>query len=352
MHSQNPAGQQSGRAQFLIAISLLGFLAITTLALALLAHNDALFKWVADSRQEIDRNRKSRYSHEHYFVDFEDRLINEELPAADYSRGGVYLMGTSNLKWATRLWELPEDRRALIHNYGIGATSHLFQFHFLRYLVEQRGLLAAGGHKNLVIFGLSYHSVGPDYDPKEFFPRLWARHGFFRYDADRGIEELEANPVRRMIRIERVRITGFVKSTLSIAAYRIGYGSKVRIHNPKEYVRHRSAGAGEKWQIRMDAQIAHFEDMVDYLRSRDAKVAVVFLPHGSWEAQMPFARAYNDAVHRICHRRAIPTLDWSAVLNDDDFADSNHLAPSGVDKMQPRFVEIAESFLHTTGILQ
>jgi hypothetical protein len=342
---------QSARIQLSVGIGLIIFLVMATVALDLLAHSKAFFEMILQARLGIDRQRKSRYSYEHYFVDFEDRLINEELPMADYSRGGVYLMGTSNLKWATRFWELPETERKLIHNYGIGATSHLFQFHFLRFLVEQQGLLAAGGEKNMVIFGVSWHAIGPEYSPQEFFPSLWERHGMYRYDVSTGITPVHRNELWRTIHFERVRIVGVVKSITAIVAHRMGFRNDVRQHDPAKYVRARAAGMNPNWKERTRDEMAQFEAMAKYLQSRRVKIVVVFLPQASWEDKMPFQGFYIDAMTKVCQRRSIQTIDWTKLLDDEDFADSNHFAPSGVDKLQPRFLEVAVPFLRSTGAL-
>ena len=102
----------------------------------------------------------------------------------------------------------------------------------------------------------------------------------------------------------------------------------------------------------MDTQIEQFGAMSDYLQQRDVRVAVVFLPQGTWDDKMPFARVYTDAISELCQRKAIQTMDWSMLLDDDDFADSNHINPAGVDKLQPLFLEMADDFLRSTGELK
>lgn len=339
------------RTQLLIGGGLFLFLALVSVGLSLLTRNDALDAFIVREQQQQDRARKQRYSYEHYFVDFEDRLINEELPAADYSRGGVYLMGTSNLKWATRLWELPEKQRALIHNYGIGATSHQFQSHFLKFLLDHEGMLSAGGAKNMVIYGVSWHAVGPNYSPQEFFPSLWERHGYYKYDPQAGILPQPAAAWTRALRFERVRISGLLRTMASIGARRMGYHNEVRTLNLEAYVNERLAWYSPAWEARLREQVSIFEQMVADLRARGVTVAIVMLPQGSWEDRLPQKHSYDAAIKSICERRGIPLYDWSKLLDDDDFADSNHANPSGVDKMNPKFVELALPFLRSTGAL-
>jgi hypothetical protein len=79
---------------------------------------------------------------------------------------------------------------------------------------------------------------------------------------------------------------------------------------------------------------------------------VAFLPIGSWDRDLPFARTYMDQMREACERNSVRVLDWSDALTDDDFADSNHPNLYGVDKLQPLFMDVALPFLHTTGSLQ
>ena len=116
------------RIQLLVTGAVLAFLALSTGVLDLMAHSGRLAHLLMRLDQQANRKDKNRYSYERLFPDFEDRLINEELRSADYSRGGVYLIGTSTLKWATRMWELPADQQRVAFNYGIGATDHGQQF--------------------------------------------------------------------------------------------------------------------------------------------------------------------------------------------------------------------------------
>lgn len=344
-------GGSTARLQLFVALMLGVVFASVAAALDLMTHSQSLAQWVMRTDQRINRQDRGRYSYENYFIDFEDRLINQELPSADYSKGGVYLIGTSNLKWSTRLWELPENQRALIHNYGMGSFNHGYQFQFLRYLVDYRGLLAAGGEKNLVIFGVSYHCTGTVCDPGGFFPNLWTRHGLFTYSQQEGITPLPVDPRWRYVHFERVRIAGCLKKLLSTLVHQMGWHSALRIHNPALYNHERQEWMGPDWQEKMNSQVKEFGAMADYLLARHVRVAVVFMPQGSWESNLPFEGAYENMVTDVCRGKAIPVIRWPKLLDDDDFADSNHANLYGMDKLQPAFLEIALPFLHATGAL-
>jgi hypothetical protein len=339
-------------AQWWMSIGLLAFLIATVAALDLLAHNQALAGLLMRLDQQVNRIDKQRYSYEHYFPDFEDRLVYEELPSANYSKGGVYLIGTSNLKWATRFWDLPQEQRSLIHNYGIGASDHLQQFQLIRHLVEHENVLAAGGDKNMVILGTSYHSTGDgSHDPNRFFASIWRRHGLYEYQASTGIAPVATSSIWPAVEIERVRIAGCVKSILYSAARQLGYHARVRMHDTDAYNRERTEWIGGNWKETMRDQVSQFEAMTDYLQRRGVRLVVVFLPLGTWEDKLPFERAYIESMTEVCRKKSVPTMDWSKLLDDEDFADSNHPNLYGVDKMQPKFLEIAIPFLRSSGAL-
>ena len=343
--------QAAGHQQLLAAVQLALVVVATALVLHGLVESRALADWAQRAEERILRVSRQKYTDDNYYIDFEDRLVNQELPAADYSRGGVYLFGTSNLKWATRFWELPPKERALIHNYGMGSCNHGYQFQFLRYLVEHAGLLSAGGEKTMVIFGLSYHCAGTVCDPAGFFPNVWTRHGLFTYSEADGITPRKVNPLWRYVHFQRIRIAGCFRTIASILAHQLGWHAAPRKQDPALYNRERQEWMGPDWRAKIDSQLAQFRATLDYLQARRVRIAVVFLPQGSWEKNLPYEAAYEQAVTRICQEKSVPVDRWPNLVTDDDFADSNHFNPYGVDKLQPAFLNLALPFLHSTGAL-
>lgn len=338
-------------AQTFVSLGLLAFLISAGLLLHCLAENRALAQWLMRTDQELKRKDLNRYSFENYFVDFEDRLINEEIPKDTYEKGGVYLFGTSNLKWATRFWELPENERALVHNYGMGSANHGYQFQLLQYLVNHRNMLSAGGEKSMVIFGVSYHCTGTVYDTNGFFPNVWLRHGLFDYDLATGITPKAANLLARQIHFDRVRIAGCLKNIASTMAHLAGWHSTPRRHRPEEYMRERAEWMGLDWRKKIQNQVGELSRMVDYLIQRGVRVSIVFLPVGSWDDKLPFEREYIGVVTESIKGKPVQMFNWSTLLEDEDFADSNHPNVLGVDKLQKAFLDLARPFLLSTGAL-
>ena len=337
------------RVQARVALALLVLIAFLVLSLDALSRSARVASWLYNSEQRICRQTRKMFVYKGYFPDFEDRLVNEELPAVDYSKGGVYLFGTSNLETSTRFWELPEPERALLHNFGIPSTGHRSQLQFLRYLIEQRGMLRAGGEKTMVIFGLSYHDCGSSI----LFGELWKRHGLYRYDPVKGITPVAVNPAWKFLHFERLRISGcldrIAHGLFHLITWR--WHDSDRTLNPSEFNRLRKEWFGPDWQNRMQDEIEVFARTIDYLRARNVCMRVVLLPQGTWEDNLPFERAYKEQIGAVCRSHGVTVLDWSKMLDDEDFADSNHPNLYGMDKLQDAFLRIGLPFLRSTGAL-
>jgi hypothetical protein len=97
----------------------------------------------------------------------------------------------------------------------------------------------------------------------------------------------------------------------------------------------------------LSEQLAEFARMADYLQAKNVKIAVVFLPVGSWDLKHPYTSDYMKGMMEICQARHIPTIDWSRILPDDDFGDGVHVNVTGMEKLRPRFLQIALPFLRT-----
>jgi hypothetical protein len=248
----------------------------------------------------------------------------------------------------------------LIHNYAIGATTHTAQYQFLRYLVEQEGLLSAGGAKTCVILGVSYPSIAHDMRTNSFFYSLWSRHGLYAASPAAGIRRLR-NSAICFFYVERMRIAALIAALRRFPERpfdRLLYGyiepppsERPRVHNPQEYCRVRRQGMGESWGVKLREQTDEFRKMLEYLRERDVRVLVVLMPQGSWETNLPYQKPYKDAIAGVCRVKAVKCLDWSAFLDDDEFADNSHANLFGIEKFQRSILDFALPFLRETRAL-
>ncbi len=329
----------------LVALSLIATVAVTTVAINLLSR----FQPLADRIQARDLARFVRgeefFPNRGNFIEFEDRLLVEEIPGADYSHGGVYFFGASDLKWALETWELPPDIRPLVHNYGVGALSHVLELQYLRFLIEDEHLLKAGGDKTQIILAVSW-SNAVSWAPEAYFGPLWRRHGLYTYTAEGGIHEASLSPFARRLRTERARCSGFVGGNFNrlarwiMTSLGLPLEASDQIKDPAEISAwvhtsvHLPAASVEK-------QVRAFDDLLDYLQAQGVGVTVVFLPHRRAFDELPLVGVYHDEVTRICRARSVETVDLSHALSEDEYWDMGHPNYRGLRKTHAALMEVA-----------
>jgi hypothetical protein len=286
-----------------------------------------------------------------HFVDTEDCLLHHELPSADFSRGGVCLIGASNLTWALRLWDLPAATRSVIHNFALPGTCHADQFALIRFLVERAGLLRAGADKTLVVFGLSYHMTHnariPGAEPDEYFPRLLTRRGFYTIDRAGSIQCSDMNPILKTIILERAKMTGLMRELVNIAYTPI---KAARVLNPPYFIREWTKTLGPRWEEKIAVDLISFGRTLECLRNRHVRMLVIAMPQASWNDEVPFERVYMQRLRAVCAQAGVEILDLSRSIPDDDFADSVHLTPRGIEKFQRSVMGIFLDHLRSAGI--
>ena len=290
------------------------------------------------------------------FLEFEDRLILDEIPHADYARGGVYFFGSSPMKWGLATWALPPDLRRLIGNYGIGASSHELQYAFIRHLVEHENFLKAGGNKTHVMLGL-YWSMGQNWKSDSYFKPLWERHGLYTYSDANGIQRIVASPFLIALRYERARCMGFIGSNINrlahaaVTALGIPLTDTEKIQDT-ERVRRWAARLSDdgEWRAGLDRQMTALQRLIDYLHQRKVGVTVVLLPERTPFKVLPEPMAYQQAVRNLCEQRAVPLVDISHLLAEDEFWDINHSNYEGLMKTHAALMSLAADRLANMGV--
>ena len=337
-----------------MAVLMFSVMAGTCLSLVAMAHNRPLANWIRDIAWQQSNWKKQIpiFCFNEHFVDSEDRLLHQDLPAADYSRGGVYILGASSVAWATKLWELSPEKRSLIHNYAMRGTNHADQLDLLRFLVEKQGFLDAGGEKTLVIFGVSYHSTHNARTKEnlahERFTRMWTRHGVYTVEPDDSIHSTGLISLARWLIVERVKMTGLLKELVNLAYAPF---KSIRVQDQRFYNAEWTRAMESNWKEKIDTDLAAFVKTIDYLRGRQVQIVVVLIPQASWDRDLPFEQTYSQQVFEICRRANLTIYDWRKILADDQFADSVHLTPSGIDQFQLGLMEICLAHLRSTGAL-
>ena len=243
-------------------------------------------------------------SYDHFFR-ISRTVINERLPRRLFQ--GASAIGV-DLKWATRLWELPADQQLRVHNYGIGRlTGRQFQLFATSSTRESSG---RRHRRNLVVVGASYHSTGDgSQDPNQFFASIWRRYGFYTYSAQSG-----SHPTVNPLAPPDPRAHPGIRLREASLPQRGGSATHAAAHSDPQNTGRDRSGWGQ--QVRaLRTQTAEFAAMVDYLHARGSGDGGV--PAARHLGRWPAIRARLRAeMSEVVAESVIQ--DWSKVLGDED----------------------------------
>jgi hypothetical protein len=338
---------------FLIVVIVATVLAVDRLALSDMLL-DAVMRW------ELGRFEAGEtfFPNRGNFLESEDRLILDEIPKADFSRGGAYFFGSSDLKWSLKTWELPAEVRPFVGNFGLGGMNHTFELQFIRHLVEHQGLLHAGGERNLVVLGVAHTNAFVARMPeRSYFGSLWPRHGLYSYDAESGIRPVEMSRLTEFLRTRKARWSGFIGGSVNraarVAVEKAGFSisSESAIARDPEAVRRIVLETHRNWEQELPLQIGELGRLFVYLRREGVPVTVALLPHRRSLDSLPVIQAYRDSVSELCAASSIPLVDLSRLLNDEDFFDVNHPNARGLARTHEHLMEIVMPHLRAIGVI-
>jgi hypothetical protein len=279
---------------------------------------------------EFAEKTRTLFSNTGNFIDFEDRVLLDEIPQADYSQGGVYFFGTSTMKWAFTTWDLPTNQKRFIGNYGIGATSHSRQLQLIQHLIEQRRFLEAGT-RDLVILEVGFQ-LGRQDPSTGYFASLLRRHGLYTITRDDRIVSVPMSAVERSLRIEKARIGGFIWNlgrlakgwAITLAGYR-----RPPPQGISSFDLYLGFMGGAQWQENMDSELQRLRETILLLRSHNAQVKLMLLPEATWNNELPYKFRYEAAIRALCQETSTPLIDFSRAMPDAAFVDSGHLIVEG-----------------------
>ena len=327
------AFRQSAYSLLLLVVTL-----GTYKAVSILAQDESIAQHIFSRQMDRWQQNNGAYTFHVGFIDSEDRLFLHDLPIADYSKGGVFFIGSSTTQHSVIDWELPPEERECIHNDAIKSANYKEQFQFVRYLVEEEGILKAGGENVLVVLGLCHLDARPklpgtsDWD---FFPRLFERYApLYEYDSSNSLSKKPMSELERWLRLERLRDYSFLKSL---------WTEYTTFQNSKEQPRPKKPNAaeargsvsmqkmmgGEKWQQAQDVQLGELEQMIDYLQVRKVKIKGVLLPIASWNHSQPYAARFAQKAGELCALKSVPLIDLSRTIADEGFHDATHMNCQG-----------------------
>lgn len=339
------ARKRSGTLAAVLAVAL------ATVGVAdLAARSDAIAGWVDAYRLEQCRQKNCDYEYAGRFLNFEQRFLVEELPQADYSAGSVCFVGSSVMKGAIFLNDLNASEHRVIENYSWGAALHSQERSLVRYLVEDHGLLAAGGERTLVVVGLYYGSAAQLEPPRaNFFKEMLTYEGLYTLGADEQMRDAPMSAIERDVRIERARLRQSVGNLLK--RWDAGLTPATRPQTPAVFQSGWRDYMGSNWKANMRGQVSQLGDMVDYLRARGAVVAGVVLPLASWQRALPFPGELRSLVDPMFEAKHVPILDLSTLVDDADFGDSAHVTMRGERNVSDVLLGLARNHLRDRAIL-
>jgi hypothetical protein len=319
--------------------------------LLFLVHYEPLGAWM--DRQFAAANDTANFYARH-FLDVEDRVLIDEIPRLDCSSGGAYFFGASNMKWATKLPELPAEQQRLIHNFAAGEAQPPYVQQFLQYLIDYKHLLQAGPEKTLIIYGTSFLNSQPLPDPKlAFFNNLWPRYGLYEYHPDTGIRPAQLPaPLERYYR-EKARITSFVQACMDRSARSVlpKQWRRRTGRDPAGFPAMYARRMGDDWQAEMKRHGAQLAALADFVHGRGMAMTVVLLPLADWHRKLPYPAEYEKVVDEVCRRKHVPLADLSRLVPTSGFNDHIHLNEAGRDVLEPALLEIARTHLRHCGAL-
>src|SRR3974390_911530 len=94
------------RFQLLVGAVFLATIALTCLCIDLLSRSSRVQEFTERAELARFKGGVGLFKNEGGFIEFEDRVLLDEIPNTDFSRGGIFFFGTSTMKWGLKTWEL------------------------------------------------------------------------------------------------------------------------------------------------------------------------------------------------------------------------------------------------------
>ncbi len=318
---------------------MLGAAALLVLVLgAILAQSTPVIDNHVEREIAAQRDQNAMYFYDAGYIDDGDYVLLGQLPNADFSRGGVYFVGPSEMKLTLMPWRLSEEERGLIHNYSIGDFRHSDVREFLRMLTEEAGFLSAGGEQTTIYLGLSTEMANA---PSSYVPSLLERYGFYSYDRANRMHIVDMPNWERQLRLARDRGGRFLRIIFTSP-------TRVRGHRPIEQLPEHQVRA-ETWFADLRRETQELAATIDYLQRRGVNVRAILPPEGSWRHTVPYPAAYLEAVRPILEARGVPLIDQRALLSDSEFGDAVHARYSGQLKLHDAYLALARQSLAEMG---
>ena len=319
--------------QLALSLMILAAICATIVLIDILANKLPVIQNHVASELEKQRATNGRFMYDAGYQDDGDYVLIGQILNDDFSRGGVYFVGASEMKITLMPWLMTPEERRLIHNYSLGDLRHVETLNYIRMLVEEDGLLKAGGDKTTIFLGLSYQMTRKKdlaRPPDRYVKELFERHGYYTYDQENGIHRVKMSSPERFVRIERDKISRFLTDVF-FPASRVD--SEPQIDKWKrEHLLNVMRG---DWRPAMVREVGELGKTIDYLQARSVTVCLIYPPNGSWQKTLPYDAAYRAMVANMLASRHVTVIDQGTLLEDADFADASHALYAGQVEAAP-----------------
>lgn len=303
-------------AHWRLPLLLTATICATCAVVVWLAHLSPVIPGFKDRELALQREANGVYLYDAGFVDEVDWVLLDQVPFNDMSRGGVYFIGDSAMKVTLHDWLLPPEERRLIHNYSIGALRHSDANAFVRMLVEDFGLLRAGGERTTIFLSCSYYLARPPIKDVKFSFYI-ERHGLYTYGAEGGMHPARLPPWERFVNVQREAATRFLDIVFGQRRSRV-LPIDPELKSPE------SRPIEGDWPAALTREVHELEDLIAYLQARGVTVVAIFPPSGSWEDGLRYEPEYRAVVEPLLQKYKVRLIDQDDLISDDDFADRNH----------------------------
>jgi hypothetical protein len=340
------AVSKAARMQSIVSLCLVGLFLVTFVTVDLLARSDRVSEWFSRREMAGNARRGEIFTQRGAFFDDADYLWNQRIDKDDYSRGGVYLFGSSVALHSLDDWTLPASEARLIHNYGYSAASPAQAAQLVKFLVDERGLLAAGNDKTLIIIGLSYVDMVQPGSFKVYFEESLKRSGVYVWDADSGIQPVGRNSLVNFIKTERYRTRSFVLRCLG-GQWHI----RPKPFDAAGFRKENATRMNDDWQPALAESLGQTGSLLDELNSRHVAVVGLILPAGSWNQGIPSHEEYLAKMGALFAEKNVPIVDAEHSVPDEEYYDAVHCNGRGTARIQEIIEKIGVEFLRKAGTL-
>ena len=312
-------------------------------AILLLAHYSPVISRHVDHEAARHREINGVYMRTGGYIDAGDYVLVGQLSSADHSRGGVFFIGDSQSQTALMPWLLSPEQQRVIKNYSIGGLGHRDLRSYIRSLVEDYGLLEAGGENVTIFLGISHHMMEEkNYDKCYYVCSLFKRHGLHTYDGNEGIRRVPMTAIEQFVRLQRIHANRFL---------RIAIMSPTSVKPVARGEQSPDTGIfPEPWRGQMEAEVQELAELLDYLRQRNVRVRAILRASGSWIAAGPYAGAYREMIEPLLASRGAPLIDQTGALPDEEMGDFVHPRYTGQLRIHALDTKLATGALAEMGM--